>query len=786
VLGILFLGYLSLVVPGSPIHFTRLFAPEPRDNGRTVRELIRALGDPDPAIRREAALGLGRLNSAATRALPRLAETLRGDPERTVRAAAAEAIRKMHPASREVLGDLAQALRDPEPMVRMQSALALLSLKEEARPAISNLISGAEDEDNDTNLDQFSMTIRQAMLRALSLAAAGTGDAVPTLSALLGPSSPDASRAIAARGLGLAGPHAHATAPKLRRLLSDHNADVRTAAEEALALIGADRSGPIHVTEYDNLELPESERQRIWEIEHRVNVLNVHGFDLLAAALARGEAAELARFLAPDFVGSEPAAPNRVRSSGFMEVERLRLSGSSTTPLSAAEIVNRLMSHRRLFGSVPKVKLVAATLRPRDAWNSKGSWEGQAQLRMHGESTAGGPREVTALLGFELHHPTEAAFASGGWLRAIHIQQVAVAHSPYQLFAETAETRGLNVAALHDNWKVDDIVPSSGGVFATDFNRDGYLDLLVTDLKSTALYRGDESGRFTDVTKSVGLPRTGSWSTKAAWVDLDGDGWDDLILHEQVYRNEVGKQFADYTERCSPRFPGNRSSILVADYDRDGKLDLYFTRTGSPGNLSWLDGRSNDTPGNLLYRNLGNWNFEDATKKSGTRGGFRSTFSAAWLDANDDGWPDLHVPNEFGDGVLFVNNHDGTFKPRALADRSADFGTMGLAVGDLDNDGRIDVYCANMYSKAGTRVIGNMKADSYPPQVMEKLRRFVAGSQLHLNRGNGTFEQVGAQKQLASVGWAYGAALADLDGDGWLDVYATAGYISRDRTKPDG
>jgi hypothetical protein len=225
---------------------------------------------------------------------------------------------------------------------------------------------------------------------------------------------------------------------------------------------------------------------------------------------------------------------------------------------------------------------------------------------------------------------------------------------------------------------------------------------------------------------------------------------------------------------------------VAADYDRDGRLDLYCTRTGPPGNLSWLEGRSNDARGNLLLRNRGGWQFEDVTKKSGTRGGYRSTFTAAWLDANDDGWPDLHVPNEFGDGVLLVNNRDGTFRPHALGDRPVDFGTMGLAAGDVDNDGRIDIYCANMYSKAGTRVIGNLKPDAYPPKVMQKLRRFVAGSQLHFNAGGLAFEPAGPEKNLAAVGWVYGAALADLDADGLLDIYATAGYISRDRTKPDG
>jgi hypothetical protein len=83
-------------------------------------------------------------------------------------------------------------------------------------------------------------------------------------------------------------------------------------------------------------------------------------------------------------------------------------------------------------------------------------------------------------------------------------------------------------------------------------------------------------------------------------------------------------------------------------------------------------------------------------------------------------------------------------------------------------------------------VIGNLAADAYSPDVMEKFRRFVAGSQLHLNRGGLKFEQAGKEKQVAAVGWAYGAALADLDNDGYLDVYATAGFVSRDRNEPDG
>jgi len=183
------------------------------------------------------------------------------------------------------------------------------------------------------------------------------------------------------------------------------------------------------------------------------------------------------------------------------------------------------------------------------------------------------------------------------------------------------------------------------------------------------------------------------------------------------------------------------------------------------------------------------------------------------------GWPDLYVINEFGSGVLLLNNGDGTFREQQLVDGPGDFGSMGVVVGDIDNDGNIDVYAANMYSKAGKRVIGNLRPGTYTDDVMATMRRFVTGSQLYRNLGVSptrrqgdretrrqgeagpvslspdrlvslsgapAFEPLGQKYQVADIGWAYGAALADLDNDGWLDLYATAGFMSRSRTEPDG
>ena len=298
------------------------------------------------------------------------------------------------------------------------------------------------------------------------------------------------------------------------------------------------------------------------------------------------------------------------------------------------------------------------------------------------------------------------------------------------------------------------------------------------------------AGDFEDVTGRMGLlwatPGSGNAPRAAAFVDIDGDGWDDLVVGRSVYRNDEGRGFTDVTSRCNLELPADASGIAVADFDRDGRLDLYVARFGTGKADSWLEGKSGRREGNVLWRNKGNWQFENVTDRAGAGGGQRSTFSAVWFDANNDGWPDLFVPNEFGNGVLLVNQGDGTFREQALTAGPSDFGTMGLTAGDVDNDGNIDLYLGNMYSKAGQRVIGNLKPDAYPPDVMARLRTFVTGSQLHHNLGNLKFEQKGQEWQVADCGWAYGAALIDLDNDGWLDLCATAGFVSRDRTKPDG
>jgi hypothetical protein len=784
---IVLLGGALILIPGTPLYVVNWVNSSAQYQGHSTHYWVQALDSPDAEVRHEAIHALGAIGPAAAAATPTLAAILVEDPDRHARREAALALWKMDPDPDIAVPALARALEDKEPWIRMNAAIGLFRLRGGTQAAIPVLIRALQDKQNKTNLEEFLFTIQEMSALALGRASAGSPLGVPALVAALKGADTDSMRRTAARALGSVGAEAQAAVPLLRAMLNDEDVAAREAAEEALQKIEG-KTTPAGKDSARDLELPEAQRAYLWDIEHHGNLLAKYGFGPFAQALKNADGPALARLLADGFTGTDLREPRRVRAvADFGEVERLQDAGQPPVPHNRDTFVARLLEFRKAFGkTAPQVKLALMTLSPKVRGHLDEAWEGTAQLRLAGEHAPGAPAEVVVLLHYELGRPTEETLSRPGWLRAAGVLQVLSARAPHYLFADVTRQRRLDASKLHDNWKHAPLHPSTGGVYVCDFDRDGILDVLVTDITGNALYRGRADGTFELVTVRCGLPSQLPGHPVAAWVDLDGDGWEDLILAGRIYRNEAGQRFVDYTDRCNLNLPADTGTILAADYDRDGKLDLYVTRRGRQRGTSWLDGRSGDPRGNYLFRNRGNWQFEDVTLASGTMGGQRSTFTAAWLDANNDGWPDLHVPNEFGDGVLLINNRDGTFSEHALADRPADFGTMGMAVGDVDNDGNIDIYCANMYSKAGSRVIGNLAPDAYPPDVLEKMRRFVAGSQLHLNKGGLKFEQVGKQMQVAGVGWAYGTCLADLDNDGWLDIYATAGFVSKNRDDPDG
>ncbi len=199
-----------------------------------------------------------------------------------------------------------------------------------------------------------------------------------------------------------------------------------------------------------------------------------------------------------------------------------------------------------------------------------------------------------------------------------------------------------------------------------DWNDDGRLDLVVTGFGQLKLYRNDDGRTFTDVTRSAGLDRfTGFW-TGASWADYDNDG--DLDLYVCGY--------VQYRFRVEDASRGTRQYQAVVPY------------TLNPSSYS--------PEKNLLFRNEANGAFSEVASEAGVANPEGRSLSAAWCDFDEDGRIDLYVANDVSDNVLFHNRGDGTFEDVSHSAWVADYrGAMGLAVGDWDGDGDQDLFVAH-------------------------------------------------------------------------------------------
>lgn len=331
------------------------------------------------------------------------------------------------------------------------------------------------------------------------------------------------------------------------------------------------------------------------------------------------------------------------------------------------------------------------------------------------------------------------------------------------------------------------------GVAFGDFDGDGWDDLYVCQPSGlpNRLYRNLGDGTFEDVTDHAGVGVLDSCPC-ALFADLDNDGRQDLVVvtgsGPLLFANQGGGRFR-LNERAfefATKPAGTFTGAAVADFDRDGWLDIYFCV------YSYYQGpdryrypvpyaTAENGPPNFLFRNNRNGTFTDATRETRLDvNNNRFSFACGWCDYDQDGWPDLFVANDFGQKNLYHNNGDGTFTDVAREAGVLDTGAgMSICWFDPDHRGQPDLYVADMWSAAGLRVTAQRQfMPDAPPAVRNLYREHSMGNALFRNTGRGTFADVTAASGTGMGRWAWSSDAWDFDQDGYDDLYIANGMIS--------
>ena len=332
------------------------------------------------------------------------------------------------------------------------------------------------------------------------------------------------------------------------------------------------------------------------------------------------------------------------------------------------------------------------------------------------------------------------------------------------------------------------------GVAVGDIDGNGFDDVYVCQGAGlpNRLFRNRGDGTFDDITGESGLGILENTAC-ALFADFENAGRQDLLVVRTdgpvLYRNDGHGKFRKHADAFQFAKPpqGTFTGAAVADYDRDGYLDVYFClylyyqgaeqyKYPSP----YFDAENG--PPNFLMRNNGDGTFRDVTAECGlSQNNSRYSFCCAWADYDRDGWPDLYVVNDFGRKNLYRNLGNGKFVDVAAQAGVEDVGAgMSVCWFDYDQDGLEDLYVANMWTAAGKRVSMQEKFQKDIPEKVRALyRKHSMGNSLFRNAGGSeAFENQSNPAGVEMGRWSWSSDTWDFDHDGFPDLYIANGMIS--------
>jgi enediyne biosynthesis protein E4 len=347
---------------------------------------------------------------------------------------------------------------------------------------------------------------------------------------------------------------------------------------------------------------------------------------------------------------------------------------------------------------------------------------------------------------------------------------------------------------------------NGGGVALGDINNDGLIDIYFTaNQGQNKLYLNKGNFQFEDITERAGVSGTRAWSTGVSMVDINGDGWLDIYVcnsgdvegdnkENELFINNGDLTFTERAKEYGLDDAGFTTHAVFFDYDGDGDLDLYILNNSYQA-IGSFNLRKNERPrrdslgGDKLLRN-DNGYFTDVSVEAGIYGSIIGFGLGVTIgDVNKDGRPDIYVSNDFFErDYLYINNGNGTFT-ESLTDqmKSISAASMGADLADINNDGWPDIFVTDMlpadYARFKT-VTTFENWDRYQYVVQNDYYHQFIRNTLQVNNGDGTFSELGRLANVEATDWSWGALMFDMDNDGLKDIFVANG-IYQDLTDQD-